>query len=244
MHLTRIGLTPLKGARHTDLDRVHLDPTGPRGDRLYCLLETGRNRVLRTVNNPTMVLVTAAWDGADLTVTTPGEGTVTATPLPTGEVRTCSYWDRAARLEVMTSPHADQLSAHLGRHVRLARIRTAGEVVYGGSVTLVTTGALRRLGEAQDSRFRATFTVAAEQDPEPGTFLQVGGATVRVRGPVPRCRVVDINPDTAALDTRHLHTIAGQGRAERDVPFGIDADVVTPGEARLGDAVTPVPSPG
>ena len=147
MHITRIGLTPLKGARHADLDHLRLDPSGPRGDRLFCLLEADEDRVLRTVENPTMVLVSAARDGAVLTVTTPKGGTVAGEPVPTGHVVEADYWGRPARLEVMTSDHAELLGDHLDRPVRLAGIRSAGEVVYGGSVSIVTTGALRELGE-------------------------------------------------------------------------------------------------
>ncbi|SMC91109.1 MOSC domain-containing protein [Janibacter indicus] len=237
MHITRIGLTPLKGARHADLDHLRLDPSGPRGDRLFCLIEADEDRVLRTVENPTMVLVSAARDGAVLTVTTQKGGTVAGEPVPTGHVVEADYWGRPARLEVMTSDHAELLGDHLDRPVRLAGIRSAGEVVYGGSVSIVTTGALRELGEVQDSRFRATLTIAADRDPEPGSLLRLGEAVVRVRGAVPRCRVVDINTETGELDTRHLHTLAHRDRPEGEVPFGVDADVVTPGVVRREDPV-------
>ncbi|WP_223277825.1 MOSC domain-containing protein [Janibacter sp. YB324] len=101
----------------------------------------------------------------------------------------------------------------------------------------MTTGALRELGEVQDARFRATLTIAADRDPEPGSLLRLGEAVVRVRGAVPRCRVVDINTETGELDTRHLHTLARRDRPEGEVPFGIDADVVTPGVVRREDPV-------
>lgn len=237
MHITRIGLTPLKGACHADLAHVHVEPTGPRGDRLFCLLEADRDHVLRTVDNPSMVLVAASLDGPWLTVTTPKGGPLTGEPTPTGEVVEADYWGRRARLEVMASDHADLLGEHLGRPVRLARIRSAGEVVYGGSVSMVTTGALRDLGEEQAARFRATLTIEADRDPEPGSLLRLGETVVRVRGPIPRCRVVDINCETGELDTRHLHTLARRERPEGEVPFGVDADVVTPGVVRREDPV-------
>lgn len=237
MHITRIGLTPLKGARHADLEQLHLDPSGPRGDRLFCLLEADEDRVLRTVENPTMVLVSTAWDGTVLTVGTPGSRPVAHAPEPTGDIRSCDYWGRRAELEVMDSPLTDLLAAHLGRPVRLARALRPGAVVYGGSVSLVTTGALRDLGEEQGARFRATVTVDAESDPAPGTVLHLGDAVVRVRGPIPRCRVVDVNTATGDLDTRHLHTLARRDRPEGEVPFGLDADVLEPGTVHVGDAV-------
>ena len=39
MHITRIGLTPLKGARHAPLTQVLLDRRGPVGDRIFCLVD-------------------------------------------------------------------------------------------------------------------------------------------------------------------------------------------------------------
>ncbi|QNF95531.1 MOSC N-terminal beta barrel domain-containing protein [Janibacter sp. YB324] len=140
MHITRIGLTPLKGARHADLDHLRLDPSGPLGDRLFCLLEVDEDRVLRTVENPTMVLVSAARDGAVLTVTTPKGGTVVGEPVPTGDVVEADYWGRPARLEVMTSDHAELLGGTPrppgppGRHPVRGR------------------GRLRRVGQHRDHR--------------------------------------------------------------------------------------------
>lgn len=237
MHITRLGLTPLKGARHTSLEHLDLDTSGPRGDRAWCLLDADRDRVLRTVENPRMVLVDAAWDGGVLTVRTPDGGEVTASPSPTGQVVVSDYWGRDAELEIMRSGHADLLGAHLGRGVRLVRPVRAGEVVYGGAVTIITTAALNELGESQDARFRSTVTIAADHDPAPGSVLRLGEAVLRVRGAVPRCRVVDINPDSGDLDTRHLDTLAGLSRRQGEIPFGVDADVLVPGRVRSGDTV-------
>lgn len=237
MHITRAGLTSLKGACHASREYIHLDRSGPRDDRLWCLLDADRDRVLRTVEHPAMVLVHATWDGTALTVRTPEGGEVRAAPEPTGQTVVSDYWGRDAELEIMRSDHSDLLADHLGRGVRLARSTRTGEVVYGGAVTLITTGALADLGETQDARFRSTFTIDAEHDPEPGSELRLGEAVVRIRGPVPRCRVVDVNPDTGLMDTTHLSTLATRPRPSGEIPFGVDADVLVPGTVRLGDAV-------
>ena len=55
MHITRIGLTPVKGGRHTEQPSVDLTLEGPVGDRVFCLVDRDRGRVLRTVENPTLV---------------------------------------------------------------------------------------------------------------------------------------------------------------------------------------------
>ncbi|WP_165399604.1 MOSC N-terminal beta barrel domain-containing protein [Janibacter limosus] len=237
MHVTRIGLTPLKGARHATLERVALGPSGPEGDRVFCLVEADRPHVLRTVDNPRMLLVDAAWDGSTLTVGAPGQGVVSEVPGATGEELVCDYWGRDARLEIMTSRHAQLLGRHLGREVRLARTSRRGEVVYGAPVSIVTTGALASLSEQESARFRATVTIDAERDPDPGTVLAVGGAVVRVRAAIPRCRVIDLDPTTGRLDRTHLATLAGRPRPVGLLPFGVDADVLVPGTVLTGDRV-------
>ena len=237
MHITRIGVTPLKGTRHTELAQARLDLTGPVGDRLFCLVEADRPRVLRTVENPRMVLVDAAWDGAVLSVRTANARSVTAAPEPTGELLISDYWGRDARLEIMDSPHVDLLGEHVGRAVRLARVSQPGEVVYGGSVSIVTTGGIAGLGERDSARFRATLTIEANRDPEPGTVLQVGEAVVRVVGHIPRCRVIDINPATGRLDRTHLKTLAAQNHPAGGLPLGVDAEVLVPGQVHTGDPV-------
>lgn len=99
----------------------------------------------------------------------------TGSPEPTGDVRTVDYWGRA-------------------------RPSRAGEVVYGGSVTL-------------------------------------GEASMRVRGVVPRCAVVDLDPATGVRNVPVLATLAGYRRNDGEICFGVDADVTVSGLVRVGDPV-------
>lgn len=240
MHVARIGLTPLKGARHVEQASLELAATGPVGDRLFCLVDVDRARVVRTVDHPALVLVEVRWDGTVLTVRTPGGREVAAPPRPTGQRLALDYWRREARLELLESPHAELLGEYLGRDLRLTRVSHPGEVVYGGPVSLVATGPLAEIGETVSSRFRATVTVDADREPAPGSHLRLGDAVVRIRRPIPRCRVIDVNPDTGEMDRRHLATLASRPRATGEVWFGVDADVVVPGTLRTADEVTVV----
>jgi len=237
MHISRIGLTVRKGARHTELPSVRLDRTGPVGDRVFCLVDPQQGRVLRTVAHPRLVLVEASWDGTVLRTTTPEGGEVAAEPRPTGEEVVFDYWGREARLAIQDSPHARQLGEYLGTPVLLGRITAPGMVVYGGSVSLASTGEIAGLGESDSARFRATFTIDSEELPDHGTELAVGEAVVRVRSTLPRCRVIDIDTRTARMDTRHLATLADRPHKAGELPFGRDADVVVPGTVRAGDPV-------
>ncbi len=135
----------------------------------------------------------------------------------------------------------DVFSAHLGREVSLARAER-GDVVYADPISIVTTGALRRLCEALhtsgyavppafDVRFRATVTLDADEDPAPGTRLQLGEAVVEVGEPLERCAVIDLDPRTGERNSRLLeHVRSSDGR----LLFGFGARVVTPGRVTLG----------
>lgn len=242
MRLQRIGFTPVKGGRHVAHDEVELASSGPVGDRVFCLVDPARARVLRTVENPSLVEHVWRWGGGVLRVDLP-TGPVEAAPVGTGEVLEVDYWGRRARLEVVAGPWAAAYARPQGREVVLARA-APGEVVYGAPVSLVTTEALRWLGErvgheVEAERFRATFVVDSGggrrrvEDEWVGRRLRVGEAEIEVRGPVPRCAVIDLDPATGERD-RALLGALGPG----EPTFGVDAVVVRPGRVRLGDAVT------
>ncbi len=245
MRIERIGFTPLKGCRHAERGSVDLTPEGPAGDRVFCLVDPARGRVLRTVENPTLLQCAAGWRDGVLTVDLP-ECTVEGVPSPTGELLKADYWGRNAALELLDGPWAGAFSRHLGYDVRLARSLNAGEVVYGAPVTLVTTGSMRLLSEkvgreVESARFRSTFLVDTGDD-EPhvedswvGRELRIGGATVMVRGVVPRCAVVDVDPMTGLGDLALLHTLGGYRRGAGEINFGVDAMVTASGGVRTGD---------
>lgn len=245
MRIERIGFTPLKGGRHRSHDAVELAAEGPVGDRVFCLVDPARGRVLRTVENPSMVQVEARWDGDVLSVDLPG-GTAEGRPAPTGELLAVDYWGRTAKVETVAGPWATALSEHVGTDVVLARSATPGEVVYGASVTLVATASLRllseRMGAPSDSaRFRSTFLLDTDEphveDTWVGRRLRLGSAEVTVRGVVPRCAVVDLDPVTGVRSAPVMKTLAGYRRGEQEVHFGVDAVVTVPGVVRTGDPV-------
>lgn len=245
MHVQRIGFTPLKGGRHAEHEYVDLVADGPVGDRVFCLVDPARERVLRTVENPSLLQATANWTADVLSVDLAGR-IVEGQPAPTGEQLKVDYWGRRAQLEVVAGPWADAYSAHLGFDVILARSLTAGEVVYGAPVSLVSTASLeelgRRIGRKVDgTRFRPTFVVEAdvEEDSWVGRDLVIGDARITVRSVLPRCAVVDMNPETGTRDAPVLQTLGGYRRSDGEIDFGVDAVVSAAGRVRHGDAVSP-----
>ena len=202
--------------------------------------------MLRTVENPTLVQAVTRWDGTVLAVDLP-EGAAEGEPVATGEVVKVDYWGRTAALEIVDGPWAAAFSEHLGHDVVLARSTTPGEVVYGASVTVLTTASMRLLSErvgaeVDSARFRSTFLLDTDPDAEPhvedswvGRTLHLGEATVQVRATVPRCAVVDRSPETGAALSPVLGVLGRYRRDSKEVHFGVDAVVVAPGAVRTGE---------
>ncbi|MDQ1536690.1 MAG: uncharacterized protein QOE58_1083 [Actinomycetota bacterium] len=249
MRIERIGFTALKGGRHLSHTAIDLTAQGPVGDRVFCLVDRSRARVLRTVENPTLLQASARWEAGTLSVDLGGR-IIDGAPSASGEMLTVDYWGRSATVEACNGPWAGTFSEHLGYDVVLARSMTAGEVVYGGSVTIVTTGSMQllasRLGrEVGSERFRSTFlvdtgaSVAHIEDSWVGRELRLGGATVRIRGDVPRCAVIDLDPVTGRKNAPVLRELAGYRHrpSTSDIYFGVDAEVTAVGQVGTGDQV-------
>lgn len=248
MRVRRLGFARLKGTRHLARPLVVLTTAGPEGDRRYAVADPATGRVLRTVDHPELARVEAEV-GDDLLRLRLPDGTVVEGPAepgePGGPVVEGSYWGRPATLRPLDGSHDGALTAYLGRPVTVVAT-VPGEVVWGAPVSLVTTGALDRLAarlvtaglpvpDALDERFRATVTLEADVDPEPGTRLRLGAAVLEVAGRIDRCAVVDADPLTGLRTTpvlRHLELHDGLPT------FGVDARVVEPGTVRLGDPGT------
>lgn len=248
MQVRRLGYAVVKGTRHLARERLTLALDGVEGDRAFCLVDPSSGRVLKTVENPSLTAVEATvGDDGDLALRLPDGTQVSGRPTPTGDLTTVDYWGRSVTARLLDGPHAAALAAYLGRPVRLAAT-APGDVVWAGSVSVVTTGALERLRERMrasgatppaplDERFRATLTLDAADDPVPGTCLRIGTATIEVGRRVDRCAVVDADPATGR---RAKPVLAHLERHDGLLTFGVDARVVQPGRIEVGDLATPV----
>ena len=245
MLVKRIGFTPVKGGRHVEHAQVDLTADGPVGDRTFCLVDPVRRRVVRTAQNPTLLQAVTQWSEGVLSVALPS-GLVRGVPVVTDEQVEADYWGRTAVLRVVEGPWAAAYSAHLGYEVVLARPVCAGAVVYGASVTVVTTAALRLLSrtlghEVASERFRATFLLDTEtpashpEDGWVGQELVLGEARVLLTGLVPRCAVIDLHPRDGRQDLPVLRTLAEYRRVGSEVRFGVEGHVTRPGRVRVGD---------
>lgn len=246
MRVARVGFASMKGTRHEALDAIELDADGAVGDREFCLVDRDRQRVLRTVQNPTLVAVQTRRDADRLEVTLPSGEVAAGVPAGTGETLTCDYWGRAVEVSLLGGPYADLFSSYLGFPVAFARAPRA-EVIYGRHVSIVTTASLAHLAADERSgvdpaRFRATVVLDTGERPFHeedwlGRELRIGGARVRVCDPIPRCAVIDLDPVTGERNGRLLRTL-GTLRPESGPEgpiFGVDARVTAPGVVRVGD---------
>ena len=246
LRVVRAGFAAVKGTRHLAYDAVSLDADGAVGDRAYCLVDAEARRVLKTVQNPTLVAVTARVEGRLLEVVLPDGRSARAEPVPTGETLTCDYWGRSVPLALLDGPHATLFSDHLGRGVRLAAAPRGG-VVFGDPVAVIATASLRDLAEHADqaghtrgarldsARFRATLLVETDEPYAEERWLgqdaEVGGVRLRFGLPIPRCAVIDLDPSTGVRDGRLLKTLASYRplNGAGEPAFGVYARVLGPG---------------
>lgn len=264
MPVARLSLTPVKGTAHAHPAELVVEAGGPRHDRRFCLVDPQRSRVLRTVENPALVGCHAWYDGAHLSVRLPGGTTAAGDVVRGGAGMTVDYWGRPVQVAVVRGPWAAAFSALLGHEVVLTEVSQPGDVVFGASVTLLTTSSLRELGrrlgrpaersalsdQALDDSERFRSTVVVDTGPAPafvedgwvGRQVLVGSAVVQVTGAVPRCAVVRIAPGEGRVDDMDPLRALAVDRTElnargREVVFGVQGDVVRPGLVSTGDAV-------
>lgn len=206
---------------------LRVDARGVEGDRLYAVHDaegkfgSGKNtRRLRRIDGLFGFRATSV-------------GGIPAVLFPDG--RTLSSNDAGI--------HA-ALSAALGQPVTLAR---EGGVPHfdSSAIHILTTASLAWLKrtlpdvQADERRFRPNMLLAAEgsgplEQQWIGRTLQIGERLkLRIAEPTERCRMVTLGQSELPEDLRVLREIAQQ----LDAQFGVYAEVLAPGEARIGDQV-------
>ncbi|MGW0731585.1 MOSC domain-containing protein [Streptomyces sp. NPDC002851] len=236
-----VGLArfPVKSMQGERCERLGFDGRGAVGDRAWALryadgkLGSGKNH-RRFRKSPHLIECTATYEGPDAPV---------SITLPSGE---------------RVHPGDPRLAELLGPDAALARepqppAGTELKEVWHqdqGAVSLVSTGSLCALGEllgdgpdapADLRRFRKNIVI---ENDEPWSEEALAGHEILLGGPdgvrlrvterVPRCVMTTLPQPGLPADNRILKTLT----AERDMCFGMYADVVAPGTVALGDAVT------
>ncbi len=227
MNVKQLWRYPVKSMLGEACASLRVDARGVEGDRLFAVhdadgkLGSGKNtRRFRRIDGLFGLSATSV-DG------------IPAVRFPDG--RTLLSSDPAI--------HA-ALTAALGLPVRL--VREGGVPHFDSSpIHILTTASLAWLrrtlpdGRADERRFRPNLLLEAE-GPGPleqqwiGRTLQVGEVLrLRITEPTERCRMVTLGQSELPEDARMLREIAQQ----LDARFGVYAEALAPGEARVGDPV-------
>jgi uncharacterized protein YcbX len=198
------------------------------------------NRLLLSTRTPTLLQVAARWDDGMLALTFPDGRVVAAVPEPGVAAATANYEGRRISGRLVDGEHAEALSDHLGRPVRLLARDPADRGADDAPVTLMSEASLYAVGVPDPRRFRMTITIDGvgpwEEHGWGGRELAAGDAVLRVTEPVPRCVVTTRDPDRGRRDAPTLKRLA-ELRGKHDVTFGVWCEVVAPGRVRVGDQV-------
>lgn len=267
--VSRLSATPVKGTALAFPARVELTRHGVEDNRRFHLVDA-RGRLFNGKHHGPLVRITAEHDAErrELTLRIPGRAPVRGTTAELGEAVVTDFYGRPVPGRLVTGPWAAEISAFVGEPLRLVAPDVPGAAVDVHPVTLVSAATVEHLrrvspgGERLDSRrFRMLVEVDGcgvhEEDTWAGRRLRLGGATVRMAGPVPRCVVTNENPDTGLVDFNTLKAVTryrGNLAAELDTPvahlpdngaviFGMYATVEEPGPIEVGDRVEVLSDP-
>jgi uncharacterized protein YcbX len=247
--VTRFSIAPVRSLGLVHPSEIDLTAVGVVEDRRFYLIDETDRLIDRTVVGELVQI--GSWTNAAATrlrLTFP-DGTMIDDEVTLGDAVTTPIYDRTGVGHVVKGPWAAALSDFTARHIRLIRCAEPAGTRLGNPASLVTDGSLDELAQhagvdhVDARRFRMLIEVAGatahEEDTWIGRTIAVGEATLAVRKRCARCAITTQDPDTGVRDLDTLRTIIGY-RGLRDgkkVDFGVLADVVTPGRARLGDEV-------
>jgi uncharacterized protein YcbX len=249
--VARLSIAPVKSLALQHPHEVRLEPFGVAENRRFYLAEAD-GRLLTGGKNGSLMRIKATYDapGEWLTLVFPDGAVVEGDATALGETVVTSFYGRPVSGRALEGRWSEALSRFLGRPVLLVRPDRPGEANDEAPVSLVSSASSEELGrraglpEPPDSRrFRMLVEIGGcephEEDTWRGRPLRVGQAVVKVGGPIPRCVVTTLGPETGAKDFDTLKEIAGYRgvTADRDINFGVYADVLEPGRIALGDRV-------
>lgn len=255
--LTRISIAPVKSLALQHPQEAVLEDVGVRNDRAFYLADPRGHLITGSALGP-LVRIASDYDSGrdrlrlDFPDGTAVEGDATARG---GPVQT-DFYGRLVDAHVVEGPFARMLSEYAGRPVRLARVDRPGDGTDIHHLTIVSSESVAELGrqagregDPDARRFRMLLEVTGagvphEEDTWDGRLVRVGEAVIRMKGQVPRCIVTTQDPSTGLKDLDTLKTInryrgVMDDAGDRGLPFGMYAEVETPGIVRVGDEVTP-----
>lgn len=254
VRVSAIHATPIKSLRLESLDEAELTETGVRDDRRFLLVDA-TDRVITQREVGALATIGAHYDGDanSLVVTLPDGEQVAGEPDYVGAYETRFYGLRMAG-QMVAGPWAGAVSGVAGRALRLMRVDEGPSLGLDQvAVSLLSEESLAEFqrrchlaGEPEPRRFRPTLLLrgagAHEEDDWVGRRVRAGEAVLRVDRLDPRCSLTTRNPETGERDMDTLRLIASYRPPgdDKQIYFGVYADVEAPGAVRVGDAVHPL----
>ncbi|MBA3737468.1 MAG: MOSC domain-containing protein [Actinobacteria bacterium] len=254
--LTRLSVTPVKALRLSHPEEAELTAGGIPTDRRFYLIDEDGGLFDASDLGALMQIVPDYDPGTERLRLSFPDGSVVedAADRLAGPVTT-DFFGRMVQGDLLEGTFGAALSAFAGRPVRLARADRDGDGQDVHPLTIVSSESIRDLGLRGDRsdldarRFRINLEIHGaepyEEDSWDGGLVQIGDATIRVRGQIPRCVVTTLAPETGDKDfgtltqlARYRPRIGGRG----GLPFGMYAEVERAGRVRIGDRVEPVSS--
>jgi hypothetical protein len=254
VRVSAIHATPIKSLRLESLAEAELTETGVADDRRFLLVDAN-DRIITQREVGALATIGAHYDGRAnrLVVTLPGGELVAGEPEYRERYATSFYGLRMAG-RLVDGPWAEAVSGVAGRDLRLIWI-DEGPSLGKDQVAVSLLGeesvaAFRRHCGLPDvsepRRFRPTLLLRGgdphEEDSWVGKRVQAGNAVLRVDRLDPRCSLTTRNPQTGERDMDTLRLLASYRPPGEDkqIYFGVYADVEAPGTVRLGDPVHPL----
>jgi MOSC domain-containing protein len=239
--VARINVTPVKSLRLHHPDAVGLGPSGALEDRRFLLVDDGL-RLYNGKRDTSLVRTTASWDpeARHLVMTVPSGDVVEGEALR-GAAEVVEVYGREVRGHVVRGPWADALSDLVGRSLTLIEREDDAWATDSRPATLVSRASLSVI-DGDGRRFRMLFELdgleAHGEDLWRGRRVRIGGATLLVGEPTPRCAVPSASPDTGLRNRDVLRELLDRRDAGDGEPcLGVYAEVVEPGTVRVGDLV-------
>jgi uncharacterized protein YcbX len=247
-----LGVTPVKALALAHPPELLLEHHGVAENRRFFLVDGAGQLVNgRQAGSLAQVAATCDRDGTWLVLEFP-DGARVDGAVTLGATIETDFWGRPVAGRVCAGPWAAALSRRAGLALRLVRAERAGDASDVHRLSLVSTASLQELARRSGNpalgdgrRFRMLLTIEGcdphEEDGWTGRRVHVGDAVIRVGGPVPRCVITTLDPDTGVRDADTLRAIRDYRglSAARSIDFGVYAEVQQPGRVRVGDPVRP-----
>lgn len=250
--VTGLSITPVKGTRLRNVERIRLDEQGVRENRRFFLIDD-EGKMVNATHLGALNTVLSAYSDADrrLSLSFP-DGRVVEDEVQLGPELITRFYREPMAARPVLGEFSEALSSYVGKSLRVVEAGPEGAVDRGpeGAVTLISRGSLARLADQAERpsvdvrRFRMLIEIdgveSHEEDGWVGRTLNVGQAQLRVRGHVGRCVITNRHPESGDIDLQTLK-ILGTYRQDADttepVAFGIYGEVVQPGDVAVGDPV-------